>query len=100
MPPSPSFDAPAPNPAIKHPTSTGENAMTKVLSDWERFESTVFVCHLRGAARTIAEQDTQPFSKSYAGRDFVLAHNGDLFADLSVALPLGDDPTFEPIGRT
>jgi transglutaminase-like putative cysteine protease/predicted glutamine amidotransferase len=85
---------------IKDPTSKGENAMTKVLSDWERFESTVFVCHLRGAARTIAEQDTQPFSKSYAGRDFVLAHNGDLFADLSMALPLRDDPTFEPIGRT
>lgn len=85
---------------IKDPTSKGENAMTKVLSDWERFESTVFVCHLRGAARTIAEQDTQPFSKSYAGRDFVLAHNGDLFADLNVALPLGDDPTLEPIGRT
>lgn len=85
---------------IKDPTSKGENAMTKVLSDWERFESTVFVCHLRGAARTIAEQDTQPFSKSYAGRDFVLAHNGDLFADLTTALPLGDDPTFEPIGRT
>lgn len=85
---------------IKDPTSTGENAMTKLLSDWDRFESTVFICHLRGAARTIAEQDTQPFSKSYAGRDFVLAHNGDLFADLGTALPLGDDPTFEPIGRT
>jgi hypothetical protein len=53
---------------IKDPTSTGENAMTKLLSDWDRFESTVFICHLRGAARTIAEQDTQPFSKSYAGR--------------------------------
>ncbi|HRC58169.1 MAG TPA: class II glutamine amidotransferase, partial [Kofleriaceae bacterium] len=85
---------------IKDPTSIGENAMTKLLSDWERFESTVFVCHLRGAARTIAEQDTQPFSKSYAGRDFVLAHNGDLFANLETALPLGDDPTFEPIGST
>lgn len=85
---------------IKDPTSTGENAMTKLLSDWERFESTVFVCHLRGAARTLVEQDTQPFSKSYAGRDFVLAHNGDLFADLSIALPLGADPTFEPIGST
>lgn len=157
MPPSPTFDAPAPNPAVKRqehqltrllalsfdgaaspsirlaysapgrhkpddapygwgfawypeqtscalvikdPTSIGENAMTKLLSDWERFESTVFVCHLRGAARTIAEQDTQPFCKSYAGRDFVLAHNGDLFVDLDQALPLGDDPTFEPIGRT
>lgn len=157
MPPSPTFDAPAPNPAVKRlehqltrllalsfdgaaspsirlaysapgrhrhedapygwgfawypeqtscalvikdPTSIGENAMTKLLSDWERFESTVFVCHLRGAARTIAEQDTQPFCKTYAGRDFILAHNGDLFADLGTALPLGEDPTFDPIGGT
>jgi transglutaminase-like putative cysteine protease/predicted glutamine amidotransferase len=85
---------------IKDPTSIGENAMTKLLSDWERFESTVFVCHLRGAARTLIEQDTQPFSKTFGGRDFVLAHNGDLFVDLATALPLGDDPAFTPIGGT
>ena len=84
---------------IKDPTSTGENAMTKLLYGWERFESTVFVCHLRGAARTLIEQDTQPFSKSYAGRDFVLAHNGDLMVDRATALPL-TDPSFEPLGGT
>src|SRR5262249_10085434 len=38
---------------VKDPTSIGENAMTKLLREWERFESTVFFCHLRGAARTI-----------------------------------------------
>ena len=54
---------------LKDPTSIGENAMTKLLSDWERFESTVFLCHLRGAARTLQEEDTHPFSRSYAGRD-------------------------------
>ncbi len=85
---------------VKDPTSIGDNPLTKLLRDWERFASTVFLCHLRGAARTLQEQDTHPFSRSYAGRDWVLAHNGDLFGDLATELPLGDEPVFEPVGRT
>ena len=85
---------------VKDPTSIGDNAMTRMLRDWERFESTVFVCHLRGAARTLADQDTHPFCRSHGRCDWVLAHNGDLFVDLTTALPLGDDPVFEPVGRT
>lgn len=81
---------------IKDPTSIGENPMTKLLRDWERFQSTVFVCHLRGAARTLTEQDTHPFSLPYAGRSFVLAHNGDLVGDLGP----GPDAVFAPLGRT
>lgn len=86
---------------VKDPTSIGENAMTKLLREWERFESTIFLCHLRGAARTIQEQDTHPFSRSFAGRDWVFAHNGDLLGDLHAKLPLaGPIPAFEPVGRT
>lgn len=85
---------------VKDPTSIGDNPLTKLLRDWERFASTVFLCHLRGAARTLQEQDTHPFSRSYAGRDWVLAHNGDLFGDLEQELPLGEDPVFEPVGNT
>lgn len=85
---------------IKDPTSLGENAMTQVLRDWNRFRSTIFVCHIRGAAKRITQQDTHPFCRSYAGRDWILAHNGDLVGDLSHELPLGEFPTFEPVGRT
>jgi transglutaminase-like putative cysteine protease/predicted glutamine amidotransferase len=85
---------------VKDPTSIGENAMTKLLREWERFESTIFLCHLRGAARTIQEQDTHPFARSHGGRDWVFAHNGDIFARLEEALPLGEQPMFEPVGRT
>ena len=84
---------------IKDPTSIGENPMTKLLRDWERFQSTVFLCHLRGAARTLTEQDTHPFSMPYAGRSFVLAHNGDLVGDLDTALHV-ENPLFAPLGRT
>lgn len=85
---------------VKDPTSIGENAMTKLLSEWERFASTIFLCHLRGAARNLQEQDTQPFVMSYARRDWALAHNGDLFVDLTKRLPLREDPSFEPLGST
>jgi transglutaminase-like putative cysteine protease/predicted glutamine amidotransferase len=85
---------------IKDPTSIGDNAMTKVLRDWERFQSDIFVCHLRGAARRVTQEDTQPFTRSYAGRDWIFAHNGDLTGDLPTALPLGDSPDFEPVGHT
>jgi transglutaminase-like putative cysteine protease/predicted glutamine amidotransferase len=85
---------------IKDPTSIGENAMTEVLRDWNRFRSTIFVCHIRGAAKRVTQQDTHPFSRSYAGRDWILAHNGDLTGDLSQVLPLGEFPVFEPIGKT
>jgi transglutaminase-like putative cysteine protease/predicted glutamine amidotransferase len=85
---------------VKDATSIGENAMTKLLAEWERFESTIFVCHLRGAARTLLESETQPFQRSYAGRDWVFAHNGDLECDVTDALPLGDRPAFEPVGRS
>ncbi|MBZ0122118.1 MAG: class II glutamine amidotransferase, partial [Sandaracinaceae bacterium] len=84
---------------VKDPSSIGDNAMSKVLREWERFESMLFVCHLRGAARTLQEQDTHPFARAYGGRDFVFAHNGDLEGDLTSILPI-DDPSFTPIGRT
>lgn len=85
---------------VKDPSSVGENAMTTVLREWERFASTIFLCHVRGAARTLSERDTHPFSRSYAGRDWVFAHNGDLTGDLGALLPLGENPVFEPVGRT
>ncbi|MEM9694953.1 MAG: class II glutamine amidotransferase [Myxococcota bacterium] len=91
---------------IKDPTSLGDNAMSKFLREWERFESTNFICHLRGAARTLSECDTQPFSRSYGGRDWVFAHNGDLRTGpggLHEQLPLAEEggfPLFDPVGGT
>ncbi|MBK8013506.1 MAG: class II glutamine amidotransferase [Deltaproteobacteria bacterium] len=88
---------------VKDATSLGENAMTKLLREWDRFHSTLFVCHLRGAARALQEQDTHPFKRVLGRREWVLAHNGDLEApdgDLGAVLSLGEDPAFEPMGRT
>ena len=90
---------------VKDATSVGDNAMTKLLREWERFESTTFVAHLRGAARALRERDTQPFSRAYGGRDWVFGHNGDLnsreaHVPIHQILPLGARPIQEPIGST
>jgi len=86
--------------AIKDPTSTHDDPMTHLLRDWQRFRSTLFVCHLRGAAERVTQRDAQPFIKSYAGRDWLFAHSGDLEGGYRDAFALPADTPFEPIGST
>ncbi len=86
---------------VKDPTSIGKNALTSVLSDWERFASTVFVAHLRGAAKRTQQQDTHPFQRTHGGRDWLLAHNGDLRHGFRAALSIDEArDAYTPIGRT
>lgn len=85
---------------IKDPTSVGDNVMAQVLQGWERFRSATFLCHLRGAAQRVTQRDTHPFIRTFAGRHWLMAHNGTLQGDLDDSLPLGDDSSLEPIGRT
>jgi transglutaminase-like putative cysteine protease/predicted glutamine amidotransferase len=85
---------------IKDPTSEGEGPVGDVIGDWHRFRSTLFVCHLRGHRRRRSQEDAQPFVRSYGGRQWIFAHDGDLDRDWAARLPLGDDPAFEPLGRT
>lgn len=85
---------------IKDTKTQSRDFLAQTLSDWKRFNSTLFLCHLRGASKRISQQDTQPFSRSHAGRDWLLSHSGDLISNYKDALPLGEDPLFEPIGKT
>jgi len=85
---------------IKDPTSVENSSMTQLLRDWKRFRSSVFLSHMRGAAKRRTQQDTHPFSQSYARRTWLIAHTGDLTHDYQARLPMGEDPEFEPIGRT
>jgi transglutaminase-like putative cysteine protease/predicted glutamine amidotransferase len=85
---------------IKDPVPTQDAAMTSLLHDWDRFRGTVFLCHLKGAEKGATFQDIHPFARSHGGRDFLLAHSGDLQPALARALDLGEPPPFEPIGHT
>ncbi len=85
---------------VKDPTSGGDQNVSSALGDWNRFRSTVFICHLRGHQRPRRQQDAQPFVRSYGGRQWIFAHDGDLAIDWTTRLPLPDDPAFDPLGRT
>ncbi|MCA9606234.1 MAG: class II glutamine amidotransferase [Myxococcales bacterium] len=84
---------------VKDPNATHETPLTRTLRDWDRFRSCVFLCHTHGAAKRITQQDTHPFQRSYAGRDWVFAHSGDLERRFEEELVI-DDPSFEPLGTT
>lgn len=85
---------------LKDPGSKRSSGLGSALMDWERFSSTLFLCHLRGHRRRRSQQDLQPFTRSYGGRHWVFAHDGDLQRGWAERLPLGDDPALEPLGQT
>jgi len=85
---------------VKDPTTSGQNRVSDALGDWNRFRSTLFVCHLRGHRRPRRQEDAQPFVRSYGGRQWIFAHDGDLAEDWQTRVQLADDPAFEPLGRT
>ncbi len=85
---------------LKDPGSNREKNVGQSLTEWDRFRSTLFLCHMRGHRRRRSQQDLQPFVRSYGGRQWILAHAGDFDRGWAERLPLGDDPAFEPLGRT
>ena len=85
---------------IKNPTDRRDDVLNQMLRQWDRFRSTVFTIHTRGAAKRSTQQDAQPFVKSFAKRDLIFAHSGDLKGKFRDAFPLGSAPSFEPVGRT
>jgi len=85
---------------VKDPGTGNHSGVDDALGGWDRFRSTVFVCHLRGHRRRRSQQDLQPFVRSYGGRQWIFAHDGDLHRGWAERLPLPDDPSFEPLGHT
>jgi transglutaminase-like putative cysteine protease/predicted glutamine amidotransferase len=87
--------------SVKDPASRGRpDEFTAMLGGWSRFRSTLFIAHMRGAARRIAEEDTHPFLQRSSGRHWILTHNGQLRDGFRDALDLGPEPFHEPLGHT
>jgi transglutaminase-like putative cysteine protease/predicted glutamine amidotransferase len=85
---------------LKDPSRATNNHMKEMLAQWEHFRSNIFLGHLRGAAMRIAHEDTHPITRPYAGRDFVIVHNGQLDDDFRDKLDLSTYPEFQPVGMT
>ncbi len=84
----------------KDPAARGTEVQMDALTDWSNFRSTVYFCKAQGAARGYTHHETQPFSRSFAGQDWLFMHNGDL--DKSRLRELHKDKSrfLEPMGKT
>lgn len=84
----------------KDPVARNTQVLVDALTDWGNFRSTVFFCKIKGAAAGYSHHETQPFSRSFAGKDWLFIHNGDL--DKAELEKLHEDKSsfLEPLGNT
>lgn len=70
---------------------------SEIVKAWEHLESSLFLLHIRRATwGGISDANTQPFSRSFGGRDWLIAHSGSLKKRLD-ARP---GSLFQPVGST
>jgi transglutaminase-like putative cysteine protease/predicted glutamine amidotransferase len=84
----------------KDPLARDTEVRLDALTDWNNYRSTVFFCKVKGAAKGYTYHETQPFSRSFAGQDWLFMHNGDL-DKVKLAEMHGNKSRFlEPLGKT
>src|ERR1700687_4857495 len=70
---------------------------SELVRAWEHLASSLFLLHIRHATwGQNSDANTQPFSRSYGGRDWLLGHSGSLAHRLVQA----EGARFLPIGST
>ncbi|HEY2517310.1 MAG TPA: class II glutamine amidotransferase, partial [Polyangiaceae bacterium] len=70
---------------------------SELVRAWQHLESSLFVLHVRHARwGQLSDANTQPFLRSYGGRDWLIAHAGSLANRLEVP----EGARFEPVGST
>jgi transglutaminase-like putative cysteine protease/predicted glutamine amidotransferase len=91
-------------PVLKEPAPTHGSLRGELVKAWDHLESSLFLLHIRAATwgqNTLA--NTQPFARSLAGRDWLIAHSGSLrerFELSATGLDMVATPRFEPVGAT
>ena len=81
---------------LKEPAPPQMSMRSQLALAWEQVASSVFVLHIRAATwGALSDANTQPFSRTWGRRDWLMAHAGSLDRKPDeVAGP------FEPIGST
>jgi transglutaminase-like putative cysteine protease/predicted glutamine amidotransferase len=82
---------------LKEPAPSRGSIRGELVKAWEHLESSLFVLHVRTATwGPNTDANTQPFARSWGGRDWMIGHAGSLTSVLDEPL----DPRFEPVGAT
>ena len=84
---------------VKDAQLENAEALSDLLQNYSSFYSTIFMGHFYGSEQKKLVQDIQPFSRPYAGRDWILVHNGDLEEGYKDQLSLLHS-AFEAVGTT
>jgi transglutaminase-like putative cysteine protease/predicted glutamine amidotransferase len=80
---------------LKEPAPPQDSIRSQLALAWEQVESSVFVLHIRHATwGALSDANTQPFSRTWARRDWLFGHAGSLDH-----MPETTGP-FEPVGST
>ena len=81
---------------LKEPAPPQSSMRSQLALAWEQVASSLFVLHIRHATwGALSDANTQPFSRTWGRRDWLIAHAGSLDQRLDdVAGP------FEPVGST
>ncbi|MGZ3424896.1 MAG: class II glutamine amidotransferase [Polyangiales bacterium] len=92
---------------LKEPAPSHGSIRSELIKAWEHLASSLFVVHIRTATwGHISGANTQPFERSWGGRDWLFAHSGSLSHRLEPAPmshhgePARAPSPFEPVGST
>jgi transglutaminase-like putative cysteine protease/predicted glutamine amidotransferase len=82
---------------LKEPAPPEGSIRSQIVKAWEHLEASILMLHVRAARwGSISDANTQPFQRSWAGRDWLFAHSGSLRHRLELSV----EPRFEPVGST
>ena len=81
---------------LKEPAPPQASMRSQLALAWEQVASNVFVLHIRAATwGALSDANTQPFSRAWGRRDWLMAHAGSLDRKPEIA-----PGPFEPVGST
>ncbi len=86
---------------VKDCNSFEEAGMPKVLQEWRRFRSSIFMMNFYGASYDATLQNTQPYAKPLANREWSWMQQGDF--DMHALRELAGDKRkmiYQPVGTT
>lgn len=83
---------------IKGEEGLEDNNFNKVVSDKEQFRSTIFMAKVGADKKAYVKKNAQPFLKSYAGREWLFIHSGQIDKEEMKTLHSSDSWFVDPAG--